>query len=224
MTDSSPKTFTTYGRLSFPAWTAQEAYALSLRGSYPVADVASATPSFSLLLDDAQWQRLATHMKSVFLPYCAAQFKKGEKKDALDSKEVQALIDGLNGDLGDQTFNTPVKAVHEKSAELAPETVASLKVMGKKGVDFTLMAIVNKEEELAVPDPDLLSYPVVKPLGMTVHKMYAGCYVAATLNFYAYHNGKHPGFSASASTAVFRRDGDRFGGGVDVDEDAIFMD
>ena len=42
-------------------------------------------------------------------------------------------------------------------------------------------------------------------------------WVAATLNLYAYHNGKHPGFSAGVVAAVFKRDGDRFGGVVAVD-------
>jgi hypothetical protein len=54
--------------------------------------------------------------------------------------------------------------------------------------------------------------------------MYGGCYVAATLNLYAFISGKLPGFSASASVAVFKADGDRFGGGTAVDEDEIFLD
>ena len=48
--------------------------------------------------------------------------------------------------------------------------------------------------------------------------------MTATLNLYAYHNGKHPGFSAGANVAVFKSDNDRFGGGVSVDEDEMFMD
>jgi len=83
---------------------------------------------------------------------------------------------------------------------------------------------VTSEDELLVPDPDLLTFPVIKPIGQTVHSMYPGAYVAATLNLYAYHNGKHPGFSAGASTAVFKADGERFGGGTSVDEDEIFLD
>jgi hypothetical protein len=54
--------------------------------------------------------------------------------------------------------------------------------------------------------------------------MYPGAYVAVTANLYAYHNGKPPGFSAGCSVAVFKADADRFGGGVAVDEDEIFMD
>lgn len=75
-----------------------------------------------------------------------------------------------------------------------------------------------------MPDPDLLNFPVIKPINQTVHSMYPGCYVAVTLNLYAYHNGKHPGFSAGANVAVFKADGERFGGGVTIDEDEIFAD
>jgi hypothetical protein len=101
--------------------------------------------------------------------------------------------------------------------------VASVKVSGNRGTDIELKAIVNDEDELAVPDPDLLSFPVIRPINQTVHQMYAGCYVAATLNLYAYETGS-VGVSASAGVAVFKADGDRFGGGVTVDEDEIFAD
>lgn len=224
MTADNFKTITVYGRLSFPSWTAAEAYALSQKGSYPVADVASASPSFQLLLNEAQFERILNFATDTFLPYCQEQHKKGEKRDALEPKEVKALIDGLKGDLADQVYNTPIKPVHEKTAPLAPEAVATLKVIGQKGVDFDLKAIVNKDADLLVPDPDLLSFPAIKPINQTVFSMYPGCFVAVTLNLYAYHNGKHPGFSAGATTAVFKMDGDRIGGGVTVDEDAIFLD
>jgi len=97
-------------------------------------------------------------------------------------------------------------------------------VSGNRGVDIELKAIVNNEGELLVPDPDLLTFPVIKPIGQTVHTMYGGCYVAATLNLYAYTKPS-AGYSASASVAVFKADGERFGGGGPaVDEDEIFLD
>ena len=219
----SPKTITIWGRLSFPTWTAAEAYALSQKGTYPAADVASAAPSFQLLVNDTQWEKFLKHVEQEFLPYCEAQSNAGEKRDALDPKEVKALLDGLK-DLENQVYNTPAKQVHEKTAPLAPEAVAAIKCIGAKGVDLEQKAIVNSEAELTVPDPDILSFPVVKPISQTVHSMYPGCRVAATLNLYAYHNGKHPGFSAGVSVAVFKMDDERFGGSVSIDEDAIFMD
>ena len=220
----TPKTITVYGRLSFPTWTASAAYALSQKGTYPAADEASASPSFQLLLSEAQHERLLNHMKDVFLPYCVQQNAKGEKKDSLTAVEVKALVEGLEGDLADQTFNTPLKAIGEKTADLAPDCVSAVKCIGGKGTDMQLKAIVNDESELSIPDPDLIAFPAIKPIAQTVHSMYPGAYVAATLNLYAYHNGKHPGFSAGASTAVFKMDGDQIGGSVAVDEDAIFMD
>ena len=220
---SGPKTVTIYGRLSFPTFTAQEAYERSLKGSYPAADVGSASPDFLLLVGEAQWEKFKAHATGVFLPFCVEQDKKGEKRDALSAKEAKALADGLE-DLTSQIYNSPAKPVHEKSMELAPDAVAAIKCIGPKGGSIALKAIVNDEDELAVPDPDLISFPVVLPLEKTVHDMYPGAYVAATLNLYAYHNGKHPGFSAGVSTAVFKADGERFGGGTDVDQDEIFLD
>lgn len=220
---ANPKQVTVYGRLSFPTWTAAEAYALSQRGSYPVADIASASPSFQLLLTEVQRDKLVKHITEQFLPYCVEQEKAGQKKDALSAAEVKKLVEGLE-DLENQVFNTPLKPVSEKSAELAPEAVATLKVIGPKGVDMSLNAIVRDESELAVPDPDVLTFPVIKPIAETKHQMYPGAYVAVTLNLYSYHNGKHPGFSAGASTAVFKQDGERFGGSIAIDEDEIFLD
>lgn len=224
MATKNPKTVTIYGRLSFPSFTAKEAYELSLKGSYPAASPGETAPHFQLLLEQPQLDKLMKHVEDEFLPYCVQQDAAGEKRDALSKNEADKLLEGLQGDLADQTFNTPVKAVHEKTQPLAPETVAAVKVIGSKGVDFELKAIVNSEDELAVPDPDLLQFPVIKPLSATVHSMYPGCYVAVTLNLYAYHNGKHPGFSAGAGVAVFKADGDRFGGGSEVDADEMFLD
>lgn len=222
--EKNPKVVTIYGRLSFPTFTAQEAFARSQKGSYPAATVADAAPDFQLLVEQAQLDKFVNHVTDVFLPYCIEQGKKGEKRDVLDDKEVKKLIADITGDLTDQVYNTPVKAIHEKTAPLAPECVAGVKVIGNKGVDIELKAIVNDDDEMAVPDPDLLTFPVIKPIGQTVHNMYPGCYVACTINLYAYHNGKNPGFSAGGSVAVFKADGERFGGGTSVDEDEIFAD
>lgn len=222
--EKSPKVVTIYGRLSFPTWTAQQAYERSLKGTYPAADVASASPDFNLLVEQGQLDKLMKHIEGTFLPYCIEQSAKGEKRDVLDASEVKKLVEGLHGPLEDQTFNTPVKPVHMKTADSVPEAVASIKCIGNKGTDLELKAIATSEDELSVPDPDIIQFPCVLPINKTVHSMYPGAYVATTLNLYAYHNGKHPGFSAGASVAVFKADGDRIGGGVSVDEDEIFLD
>lgn len=224
MASKDPKIVTFSGRVSYPVWTAQEAYDRSQKGSYPAKDVDSVSPDFQLLVPEGQFQKVMDHCINVFLPYCAEQHKKGEKKDALDPGEVKKLIESIQGDLSAQVYNSPFKPVYEKSVELAPEAVASIKVIGPKGGNFDLKAIVNDESELAVPDPDILQFPVIKPLSATTHQMYPGAVVAVTANLYAYHNGKLPGFSAGASVAVFKADADRFGGGVEVDAEEMFLD
>lgn len=220
----NPKTVTIYGRLSFPVWTAKEAYDRSQGSKFPAADVSAAKPSFELLVEQGQFDKLMAHIENEFLPYCIQQHDAGEKRDTLDKAEVKKLLDGIRNDLADQTFNTPLKAVHDKTAPLAPEAVAAVKCIGNAGVDLEQKAIVTSEDELAVPDPDRIAWPAIVPISQSVHSMYPGAIVAATLNLYAYHNGKHPGFSAGVSTAVFKADADRFGGGVTVDEDEIFAD
>lgn len=223
--EKNPKTVTIYGRLSFPSFTLPEAFALSQKGKYPAKSEAEAQPSFQLIVEQPQLDKFLTHVENVFIPYCIQQEKAGEKRDVLNAKEAKMLLDGMKGDLDDQLFNTPLKSIHEKTALLAPEGVATVKCIGTKGVDVELKAIVNNEDELLVPDPDQLNYPIIRPIGQTVHSMYPGCYVAVTLNLYAYHNDpKRPGIGAGAGVAVFKADGDRFGGGVTIDEDEIFAD
>lgn len=219
-----PKTVTIYGRLSFPNFNYQQAVARNAKSQFP-KDAADVAPDFNLLVEDAQLTKLVDHVKTEFLPYCLEQSNKGEKRDALDADQVQRILKVIDGgDFESQPPYLAIKAVPEKTKQLAPEAVASIKVVGNKGTDIELKAIVNSEDELVVPDPDLLQFPVIKPIGQTVHQMYGGCYVAATLNLYAFISGKLPGFSASASVAVFKADGERFGGGTAVDEDEIFLD
>lgn len=219
------KTVTFYGRLSYPTWTAEEAFNRSQRGQYPANSIAEAKPDFMLLVSEAQFQKVRDFAVKVFLPYCAEQFKKDRKEqDALDPDEVKKLIESIQGDLADQVYNSPFKIVSDKTAELAPEAVAAVKVIGPTGGNFEMKAIVNDETELAVPDPDILQFPVIRPLSATVHQMYPGAVVAVTVNLYSYRNGKLPGFSAGANVAVFRSDADRFGGGVEIDTDEIFLD
>lgn len=222
--EKSPKQITVRGRLSFPQFTAQEAHDRSQGGKFPTKSPAEAKPNFNLVLEQSQHDKLMAHFEQTFLPYCVAQEKAGEKRDALSEKEVKTLLDGLHGDLEDQVFNTPLSAVSDKTLALMPEAVSSLKCIGNAGVDIELKAIVKDEDELAVPDPDRVKYPVILPLNETVHELYPGAIVTATLNLYAYHNGKNPGFSAGANVAVFKEDADRFGGGVAVDEDEMFLD
>lgn len=221
----SPTTVTIYGRLSFPNFSYQQAVARNAKSQFAKADPADVTPDFNLLVEETQLKKFVDHVVGEFLPYCLEQSNKGEKRNALDKGQVDKILKLINSeDWESQPPYIPIKVIAEKTAVLAPECVANIKVVGNKGTDIELKAIVNDESELLVPDPDLLKFPVIKPIGQTVHSMYGGCYVAATLNLYSFISGKLPGFSASASVAVFKADGERFGGGTSVDEDEIFLD
>ncbi len=221
------KNCTIYGRLSFPTWTAQEAYERSQSGQYKAESVEKAAPSFQLLLEQHQLDKLRNHIVDVYFPYTVAREAAGEKRDILTPAEVQALTEQINKPDFDGPYNTPFREVHEKTKPLAPEAAAAVKIIGTKGENLVQKAIVNSEAELVVPEPDLIWTPdtrVIRPIGQTVHEMYPGCYVGVTVNLYSYHNGKLAGFSAGGSVAVFKADGDRFGGGLAIDEDEIFMD
>lgn len=220
----NPKTVTLYGRLSFPNFTHAQAVARNATSKFPKA-AEEVAPDFNLLVEDTQLAKFLDHLRNEFIPYCVQQEKDGEKRDALSDKDAKKLLKALDdADWETQPPYLAIKAVGEKTLALCPEAKASIKIVGNKATDIELKAIVNNEDELLVPDPDLLTFPVIKPIGQTVHQMYGGAYVAATLNLYAFVSGVLPGFSASASVAVFKTDGERFGGGVSVDEDDIFDD
>ena len=220
----NPKTVTIYGRLSFPNFLFKQAVARNAKSKFP-KDEADVTPDFNLLVEEGQLNKLVDHIKTVFLPYCLEQHAQGQKKDALDQKQVDKILKLIDaGDWSDQPPYISIKEVSDKTAELCPEAVASIKVVGQRGVDIEQRAVVHSDDEMLVSDPDQLDWPTIKPIGQTKHQMYGGCYVGATLNLYAFLSGNLPGFSASASVAVFRADGDRFGGGTAVEEDEMFLD
>jgi hypothetical protein len=221
----NPKNVTLYGRLSFPVFSYTAAVERNAKSNYPrPAD--EVAPEFHMLLEQAQYDKFKDHVTNVFLPNCLKRSNDGEKKDALNDKEIKRVL-AVFKDLENQPPYIPAKPMSEKTAELAPECVVSLKVVGVRGQDIVQKAIVTAEDQLTVPDPDIIwtpDYRTIKPINETVHQLFPGCYVAATLNLYAYISGSAPGFSASAGTIVFRNDGDRFGGGVAIDEDDIFDD
>lgn len=226
MGTNNPQTVTIYGRLSFPNFLYEQAVKRNQTSKYP-KDAADVAPDFNLLVEQPQLDKLLTKVRDEFLPFCKEQSAKGEKRNALDDKQIKKITDLLDsGDWADQPPYVPIKPVGDKTAELAPEAVASIKIGGNKGTDLEQKAIVNSEDEWLDPakHTDVLAYPVIAPISQTVHSMYGGCYVAATINLYAFVSGNLPGFSAGASVAVFKADGDRFGGGVSVDEDEIFAD
>lgn len=223
MASKNPQTVTVYGRLSFPVFDHKTAVERNAKSDYPQADPSKVAPEFNLIVDQAQLDKFLNHVKNEFFPFCRQQPDDG--RNALTDADVKRLLKTIDAqDWEDQPPYIPVKPIHEKTAPLVPDGVASIKVSGNKGVDIELKAIVNSEDELEIPDPDRVIYPAIIPINKTVHTLYPGCLAVATLNLYAYHQGKTPGFSASAGVCVFKADADRFGGGIAVDEDEIFMD
>jgi hypothetical protein len=137
---------------------------------------------------------------------------------------VSDLVKDITGDLSDQRYNTPLKAPSDKTIELAPDTVATLKVIGPKGGDIKVKAIARTEGEVDPTSNHIFTKPVILDIEETVHELYPGCVAKVTINLYAYRNGKNPGFSAGGSIVVFSADDDRFGGGAALDEDEMFLD
>jgi len=231
---NNPKTITIRGRLSFPRFSHKEAVAGALRSKIAQVQKTAQTepneiaPEFNLLLEPDQLDKLVQHVRTEFLPFALDRSKKGEKTDALDAKQVARIESLLDADdWADQPPYLMIKDLSPQNKEVAPETVASLKVVGSKGRDIKVEATVFSEDQLLVPDANILTFPVRKPIGETVFQPYAGAYFIATLNLYAYApNPGLFGISASASTAFYmgNLEGEAFGAGNTVDEDSIFMD
>lgn len=225
MATERPKDITIRGRLSWPKFTMPEALAFNRTSEHPRKDD-EVRPHFHLLLDEVQQDKLIEYISDEFLPWCAAQEKAGEKASALTDGQVKKLKK-IMADKDWETDNImgllyPVK---EKTAELAPEAVVSLKVNGMRGQDIVRKAIVRSTDELAnqVDDIVIPSRGTVLDEKDTVHELYPGSYVAAQLNLYAFVSAGTPGITASGPTAVFVGDGERFGGGGGLDEDDLFM-
>ena len=227
MADKNPKQVTIKGRLSFPRFTHKEAVAANDKSKFKKADPNEVSSEFNLLIEQDQLDKLKDHILNVMIPYVEEQNAKKEKRDSLSPKLIQKIKDKIAAEDWDGSPFLPMKPVSEKNAESAPEAVASVKVTGPKGADITLKARVEDESQLVIPDPDILSWPTIVPIDKSVFSPYAGAYFAATLNLFAFESSSTiNGISAGANTAVYlgNLEGARFGGGVDVDEDDIFLD
>lgn len=225
-----PEPITVRGRLSYPIFGYAEAVERDAKGMYPKQDKGQVKPSFNLLLEEAQVEKVVAYLLE-FLPFTVdtmgSNDPKSRPRNGLLKKEadkIQKLIE--SGDWSDQPPYIPLKVVSEKTADLAPEAAASLKVVGTAGQDIEQRAIVLSESELLVPDPDLTipSKGMILPIGQTTHELYPGCVAMATVHAYSYAAGPNPGINISAGTCVFKADADRFGGGPSIDEDAMLLD
>src|SRR5689334_18626368 len=97
-TDAKPKNVTIRGRLSFPVFTAQEAFdkaQASPNMKFKPATVADAKPEINLLLEQSQLDKLRSHILDVYFPYIVDREKNGESKDALTADEVKKLTEQI---------------------------------------------------------------------------------------------------------------------------------
>lgn len=224
---SDPQVVTIRGRLSWPRFTYAEALEQNAKSSFPKKE-SDVRPNFNLLLDDVQAEKLITHLREVFLPWCVEQSKAGDKaKSALTEKQAKNILETLEAaDWEEDNVVGLIYPVHEQTAELAPEAVMSVRVNGFKGQDLPLKAVVRSESELKNPTDDIIipERGLILPVNDTVHELYPGSRVASTINLFAFVSNKTPGISASTGAAIFVGDAERFGGGGFIDEDEVFMD
>ena len=225
-TEKSAQNLTLRGRLSWPTFTYAQALVRNSKSEYPKAPE-DVRPTFSLLLNEQQADKLITHLKDVFIPWGVEQSKRGEKRSPISPAHAKKLIRILDerdweadGVLG------LIKPVHPKTVELAPEAVLTLAVNGFKGRDLVTKAIVRSVDDLANPhsDVEIPERGVVMPLNATNLELYPGSVVGATINLFAFTAAGNPGITAGTGEVVFIEHADRFGGGGGTDEDELFMD
>ena len=223
------KRVTVKGRLSFPRFKHAEAVAFAAQSQFDSKkDPSEISSSFALLLEQDQVDKIVAHVRDKYLPFAKAQNAVGEKRDGkLDPKYIDKILKFMEaGDWSDAPPNFPIKAINPKYQDQTPECVARLEIKGPKGGDVLLKARVEDETQLVVPDPDLVTFPVVKPIEQTAFQMYPGAYVAATLNLYSYFSSNAIyGIGAGANTAVYLGNlhGEKLGGGGnDVNDDDVF--
>lgn len=231
---ASEKNITIRGRLSFPKFTHAEALENARKSTIAaIAKKAMDSPNeipseFNLLIERPELDKLKAHIRDLFVPYSEASFAKDGAKgrDALDPKIIKKILDKLDDEDWDGAPYLPIKTLTAKNQESAPEAVASVKVTGPKGGDVRLEATVFSPDQLVVPDENILKWPVRRPITDTVFQPYPGAYFVATLNLFSFNiSAGSNGISAGANVAFYMGNvvGERFGGGVDVDEDAIFL-
>ena len=221
-----PKDLTIKGRVSYPTFTYAEAVSRNVKSKYPKADVNTIRPSVDLLLAPSAAEKLVEYLLGEFLPYVEGLGKQ-DAKGGLSAGEVKLLKRALNeADWETEGVLGLIRPVGEKTKELAPEAVLSLKVNGLQKTDFDLKAVVRSADQLANPMDDLIipDRGTILPLSDTKLDLYPGSNAGATINLWAFVSGKTPGITASTGTIVFLSDNERFGGGGGLDEDAIFAD
>lgn len=230
MPDTTFKKHNVRGAVTYSQFTMPEALAQNAKSDpkYKKTDDKVA-PTVQLLLDQAQLDKIIAHIVDTYLPEAVRRHNAGESRDAFDAKMAKkietAITSGQANDWDVAPPHLPVKKVYAKTLEAAPWAVGTLRFAGTVGKDIEQLARVNNESELKVPDPDVLDYPILRPIGQTIHELYPGAWAYATLNLSGFNmSATNYGISAYANTIVFLEDRDRLGGGVAFDAEDVFMD
>lgn len=219
--EQNPQDVLIRGRLSWPNFTYAEALRQNASSKFkrPEEEV---RPNYNLLLEEDQLDKLVDHLQNVFIPWCLEQEKAGAKSGltAAQAKKLNRVLDAREWDV-DPLFGL-INPVHAKTAELAPEAVASVRINGYRGQDIEQRAVVRNESQLANPTEDIIIPPrgLIMAVEETTHQLYPGSVVASQLNLFAFQ-GANVGISATGAVAIFLRDAERFGGGGSIDEDAV---
>lgn len=221
--------FNARGAITYSQFTMAQAIANNNNRTQYKKDDDKVAPQIQFLLDQTQVDRLVTHIRDTYLPEALERSKRGEKKNAFDQKQVDKIKRALDERPAEgwqaESPYLPIKQVYAKTLTVAPWAVATLSFAGTAGRDIEQLARVNDDKELRVPDPNLLSFPVLQPIERTVHELYPGAWAYATLNLNGYvSSASNFGISAYGNTVVFLEDRDRLAGGSQLDEDDIFMD
>ena len=188
-------------------------------------------PDFQLLLTQPQVERLVTAMIDAYLPEIVKRAAAGEKRNLMEKADADKVKAALEAGMekGPEGWDVPpflpLKNVYAKTLEVVPDAWATLKVGGQKGTDLGLLARVNDEDELLTPDDQVRVYPLLLPIGQTIHDLYPGSVAFSTIRLNAFKASKtNYGVTAYANQLVFIRDDERLGGGGDLDTDSVFLD
>ena len=114
------------GRLSFPRFTMQEALDHNAMNTKFKKDPANVTPSFGLLLEEEQLNKVIAHLTEEFIPMAEARYNAdADAKNVLRPKDSKKIIASLEArDFADQPPYIPLKPVGEKTLELMPSALA----------------------------------------------------------------------------------------------------
>lgn len=223
------------GILSYPTWTAQQAYDSAHRADSKLqpnqrpASVDQAKASVQILLNQSQLDKVVAHLIDVVLPYALEQGADGKQSFALDQSEADLLIKNIE----DQNWRAklgiiPFQPIGEATQEKAPNAVVGIQAKSYKGgQNIIKQAFVTEELQL-------VSKPFVKPdiynISDTVFDMVAGDFVKSTISFYVGVYNGNPTISCNTNAVVRWKEGTPFaGGGSDsagmlADGDDMFMD